>query len=139
MDSERYHFNVGSMKCISFKDGGQIRSHKEFIKGVDEDELAETLRAEGIAPSDIDRVIITHADGDHVAGLIGADGRLAFPNAEITISEEAWEWWASDATLGRLPAERADGVRKMIATVSERVMTVATDAEILPGVSSIDA
>jgi glyoxylase-like metal-dependent hydrolase (beta-lactamase superfamily II) len=42
--------------------------------------LLRDLQAEHIAPEDIQIVIITHGHGDHVGGLVNADGEFNYPN-----------------------------------------------------------
>ena len=41
-------------------------------------QLNGNLAKAGISPTSIDTVIITHFHGDHVNGLVGADGKAAF-------------------------------------------------------------
>lgn len=53
----------------------------------------EQLRALGIEPPDIERVVMTHLHVDHTSGM-----RL-LPNAEFTCAREEWS-----ATQGRFPA-----------------------------------
>jgi glyoxylase-like metal-dependent hydrolase (beta-lactamase superfamily II) len=45
----------------------------------------QNLVAAGIDAKAIDVVIISHYHQDHVDGLLTADGKLSFPNAEILV------------------------------------------------------
>ena len=47
--------------------------------------LNQNLAAAGIERNAIDVVVISHFHADHVNGLLGADGKLAFPKAEINV------------------------------------------------------
>ena len=65
--------------------------------GVQEDThvLIESLAKVGVAPEDIDVVVLSHLHFDHVGGLLapwqeGAAPRLVFPNASYVVSERAW-------------------------------------------------
>jgi glyoxylase-like metal-dependent hydrolase (beta-lactamase superfamily II) len=65
--------------------------------GVQEDRhvLLESLAAAGIAPGDVDVIVLSHLHFDHAGGLLtafedGAPRRLAFPNAAYVVSEGAW-------------------------------------------------
>ena len=50
--------------------------------------LIQNLKAVGIAPEDIDTVIITHAHPDHIGGITDIEGRLAFPNAKYVMWQD---------------------------------------------------
>ncbi len=59
--------------------------------------LPASLAASGVAPGEVDAVLVTHMHPDHIGGLVGADGRAAFPNAELAVSAlEAAHWLDSD-------------------------------------------
>ena len=48
------------------------------------------LQAAGIDRNAVDVVIISHFHGDHINGLIGADNKPAFPNAEVMVPATEW-------------------------------------------------
>jgi glyoxylase-like metal-dependent hydrolase (beta-lactamase superfamily II) len=65
--------------------------------GVQEDRhvLLESLAKVGIAPEDVDVVVLSHLHFDHAGGVLeawqdGAAPRLVFPNASYVVSERAW-------------------------------------------------
>ena len=59
--------------------------------------LPASLAASGVAPGDVDVVLITHLHPDHIGGLVGADGRAVFPNAELVVpATEAAHWLDTD-------------------------------------------
>jgi glyoxylase-like metal-dependent hydrolase (beta-lactamase superfamily II) len=60
--------------------------------------LREALSSVGVAPADIETVVISHVHDDHVGGAVGGDGTPAFPNARYLLQRadlEALESWAS--------------------------------------------
>jgi len=66
--------------------------------GVQEDRhvLVESLAKHGLAPDDIDVIVLSHLHFDHAGGLLTAwkEGealRLAFPKAAYVVSERAWQ------------------------------------------------
>lgn len=50
-------------------------------------ELFNNLKVAGVAPEDIDAVLMTHLHGDHFGGLL-KDGKRAFPNAKLYMSKK---------------------------------------------------
>ncbi len=48
----------------------------------------ERLRAAGFSPAEIDLVVFSHADCDHIGGAVAADGALAFPRARYVMARE---------------------------------------------------
>ena len=65
--------------------------------GVVEDHhvLLESLAAIGIAPADIDVIVLSHMHFDHAGGVLdawqdGAPLRLVFPRATYVVGDEAW-------------------------------------------------
>jgi glyoxylase-like metal-dependent hydrolase (beta-lactamase superfamily II) len=95
--------------------------------------LTASLDAARIDPASITDVFISHAHGDHVGGLLRAEGVLAFPNAAIHISSPEW------AFLKGMNAETAAGVAipqhaAFVATITPKVVEFAPDADIIAGV-----
>ena len=66
--------------------------------GVHEDEhvLLRSLAARGVAPADIDVVVLSHLHFDHAGGLLsahaaGREPELVFPRAQFVVGRRAWE------------------------------------------------
>lgn len=58
--------------------------------------LAENLRSVGVENKDIDVVIITHGDNDHVGGLLNKNGEFAFEKAQVILWQGAWDLWTNE-------------------------------------------
>jgi glyoxylase-like metal-dependent hydrolase (beta-lactamase superfamily II) len=104
--------------------------------------LLLSLAAAGIDPAAIDAVIISHYHGDHINGLIKADGSLAFPNAEVLVPAAEHKFWMDDGEMSRAKKERVvfgfKNVRRVMAgEVLKRVRTYDWDKEVIAGVTAI--
>lgn len=56
-------------------------------------QLLDKLAELGKNPDDIGLIYLTHYHGDHIGGLLRADGSVAFPNAKVyapRVEHEAW-------------------------------------------------
>ena len=67
--------------------------------------LVENLADAGVAPSDIDMVILSHGHPDHVGGLVDAHGSLVYPRARVLLSKKEWRFWTEGEADRVLPAE----------------------------------
>ncbi len=89
--------------------------------------LLQSLTKAGIKASDVTDILITHAHGDHIGGLLGADGALAFPKATIRMS--AIEWTSlQDQT------DMAD----LVKTITPKVVTFVPGNSVVPGIMAVE-
>jgi glyoxylase-like metal-dependent hydrolase (beta-lactamase superfamily II) len=105
-------------------------------------QLLANLAAAGIDPKVIDTVIISHYHGDHINGLLRADGSLTYPNAEILVPAPEHSYWMDDGERSRSPTMRiADNFtnvrRVMNPEVLKRLRTYEWDKEVIPGMLAV--
>lgn len=103
-------------------------------------QVAANLRAAGVDPAAIDLVVITHFHGDHVGGLLGADGAPVFPAARIAVPEREWAFWTDAGEEARAPSNRQPGfamTRRLFAPYAQRVERFAGEAEVAPGIRAV--
>ena len=92
-----------------------------------EGKLLASLRAAGVQPEQVTDVLISHSHGDHIGGLSGAHGGLAFPNAVIRMTAAEWaDLQANPGSLGPL-----------IEAMTPKVQTFQAGAEVAPGVTAV--
>jgi glyoxylase-like metal-dependent hydrolase (beta-lactamase superfamily II) len=90
--------------------------------------LVDNLNALGVAPAEIDTVVLSHAHADHVGGAC-AGGVPAFPNARYWISKAEWDFWTTPERL----AERPFLARKLV-PLTHRLQLADGEAEVASGV-----
>jgi glyoxylase-like metal-dependent hydrolase (beta-lactamase superfamily II) len=105
--------------------------------GVQESEhvLLRSLAALGLAPADIDVIVLSHLHFDHAGGLLEAwrpdvpagTPTLAFPNAHYVIGEQAW---------ARAKAPHARDRASFIAGLCEAIEATGRLERIAPGARS---
>ena len=95
--------------------------------------LVERLADEGISPTEIDRIVLTHTDADHVGGLLTADGELQFPNARYILPKAIAEYWTDPAVVASLDEESAVFPRKIFPAIRDRSQVAPEGDEFLPG------
>jgi glyoxylase-like metal-dependent hydrolase (beta-lactamase superfamily II) len=95
--------------------------------------LLAQLQAEGIAPEDIDTIILTHGDVDHIGGILNRGNQLVFPNASYILLKEAWDFWSNEAIVSRWPEFLTVFSRKTLPLIRERIQVVEGGVEFLPG------
>ena len=63
-----------------------------LIDAVTGSRLLANLQSLGVSPEQVNAVLITHTHGDHIGGLL-RDGRAAFPNADIYLTQPEYDFW----------------------------------------------
>jgi len=105
--------------------------------GFDPDTAPGALESIDVLPEDIDLVLLTHADRDHVAGLLMADGSLTYPNAQHVISKELWDNLSDPATLDALADERSAFYRKFVRALDDSIQLCDGESDVAAGIRFI--
>ena len=107
--------------------------------GWNEGKALQNLASLGFDPGDIDKIVITHSDYDHIGGILDREGRPEFPKAHYYLSAHSWAYWSSRegrseiAALHGWPEERIAYVWETYSTIRDHMTIVEYGLEFLPG------
>jgi len=95
--------------------------------------LPTSLKDAGIDVADVTDIFISHVHGDHVGGLVDAQGKLQFPNATIHIQKAEWKFLTTmKPDLAKMIGL---GTRDaLVAAMKPKVDAFAPNAELVKGV-----
>ena len=85
-------------QCYALRSGGETllidtgfgQGPFDFLGGATGN-LVPDMRAQGIEPDSVGRVVFTHLHGDHVGWSVGEDGAATFANARYEVPQADWE------------------------------------------------
>ncbi len=100
------------------------------------------LAAAGIAPEQIDTILISHFHPDHINGIKTKDDALYFPKAEIKVPQAEWDFWLDESLPGRAAPEIKGYVlnaRRIFRNIAKDVTRFSPGAELAPGITAVDA
>lgn len=103
--------------------------------------LGKNFDIMGIDPSDVTKVVFTHAHPDHTGGTLTEEGTLRFPNAEYFVSEKEWAFWTDPDFETKMPKALhsfARGAQRDLFAVKDRVKLVKDGDDIVTGMRVID-
>jgi glyoxylase-like metal-dependent hydrolase (beta-lactamase superfamily II) len=87
--------------------------------------LQDSLAKAGVKPADVREILVTHSHPDHIGGLV-KDGKLAFPNATIRMSDVEWDFAKSNT-----------GVADIVKVIADHVKPFKAGAQVAPGITSV--
>jgi glyoxylase-like metal-dependent hydrolase (beta-lactamase superfamily II) len=103
--------------------------------------LLLNLAAAGVDRNAIDSVVISHFHPDHVNGLLTADNTAAFPNAEIMVPEQEWNFWMDDGEMGRASKGRMTELfhnnRRVFDALDRKATRYAWNRDVAAGVTAV--
>jgi glyoxylase-like metal-dependent hydrolase (beta-lactamase superfamily II) len=130
----------GKTIVIDTGNGATAKTNSKGNNGLFHDNLA----AAGVDAKAVDMVVISHFHGDHVNGLLTADGTPAFPNAEVLVPAVEWKFWMDDGEMSNAKGDRMVGLFKNNRNIfdkglNKKVTPYAWNKEIAPGLTSVES
>lgn len=106
-------------------------------------QFSANMAAAGFDPKAVDMVVISHFHGDHINGLLNADGTPAFANAEVLVPSVEWKFFMDDGEMSRATGERMPGVfknarRVLEAGLNKKVTPYEWGKEVAPGLLAVE-
>ena len=103
--------------------------------------LTGNLRAAGVDPGEITKVVFTHGHPDHVWATLSDDGALRFPNAQYFVGAGEWDFWTDPDYLTTMPAplhEFAKGAQRDLSAVKERARMLRHGDDVVTVLRALD-
>lgn len=105
--------------------------------------LLQNLQANGIAPEDIDMVILTHGHPDHIGGNTVSGGKPAFPKARFIMWKDEWDFWTTEQAEQKLDEHGKELLlmfaRKNLPPIKGQLDLVDHATEIMPSIRAVAA
>ena len=102
-------------------------------------QLVKNLAELGIAPEDINTILLTHSHPDHIGGLITPQGKAMFPRAELLVSSDEYNY-IKDEKIFSVANDRTKGnfllARKAFSLYQDRLRLI-DKGEVLAGILAI--
>jgi glyoxylase-like metal-dependent hydrolase (beta-lactamase superfamily II) len=98
-----------------------------------------------IDPGDIDSILITHSDRDHIGGIFNEEGIIAFPNARYIMLEDSWQHWSSKerrselTKLNQWTNDKTQYVWETYSRIKDLILFVKPGEEFIPGFQLLPA
>lgn len=102
-------------------------------------QLIKNLAELGIAPKDIDTILLTHSHPDHIGGLITPQGKAMFPRAKLLVSNDEYNY-IKDEKIFSVANDRTKGnfllAQKAFSLYQDRLRLI-DKGEVVAGIDAV--
>ncbi len=99
------------------------------------------LKAAGVAPEQVARVLLTHVHGDHALGLLDGEATAWLPRADILVPEAEFHFFTDPAARAALPEARRSAfgiMERLLRAYEGRIRTFPNGPIVaFPGIEAI--
>lgn len=101
--------------------------------------LQRNMRAAGLDPKDVSKIVITHFHPDHIYGLMSKADEQVYPDLEILVPDAEYAFWTDPGNIGRLPQSRVALAKRIQATLPKwsNITRYQANKDVLPGIHAI--
>ena len=99
--------------------------------------LIDNLKSVGVSPEQINAVLITHAHGDHIGGML-KDGQAVFANAELYLSKKEYDFCMDESDRNANARAVIDAYKSKLHTFDANTID-AKPKELFSGIRAIAA
>jgi glyoxylase-like metal-dependent hydrolase (beta-lactamase superfamily II) len=99
--------------------------------------MTVALHAAGIAPGDVDVVLMTHLHIDHVGGLLDANDKPAFPNATLVVPQGEVDYWLDEAQAAAAAEDKKPRFALAKRMTAPYAMRAFDGGEPVPGIEAV--
>lgn len=129
--------NTGS-KLVAIDTGAGLGAYQQSKGGLGQ--YHTNLAAAGFDKNSVDVVILSHLHGEHINGLLDAEGKLAFPKAEILMPVADIKFWTDESNAANFPDlvnSQFGNVKRVLGALSGKVTQYEGSKVLVPGITSM--
>jgi glyoxylase-like metal-dependent hydrolase (beta-lactamase superfamily II) len=104
-----------------------------------EGKLLRSLGEMRIKADDVDWIVVTHGDRDHISGILDGEGWPVFVHARYALWQGAWDFWSVEENYDGWPEETVAFITGTYARIQDRLSLIPSKGEFLPGFQLIGA